>query len=76
MTVKFIPKDEPDSLVRLSSIYAGTAFWHDNAIHIKCDEVSPGGGEPYVCVRLTSGHIVRLHGDVKVLPTTLELREV
>jgi hypothetical protein len=77
MTVKFIPKDEPENRVRLSSLSAGAAFWFDNAIHIMSDEADCDlADEPYICLRPVSGYLVRLSGDELVRLTTLELREV
>lgn len=77
MTIKFIIKEEPDGLVRLSSLCSGSAFWSQDELFILSDEIDNCcDGEPYLCLRLTDGVVVRLNGDELVLPTTLEVREV
>lgn len=77
MTVKFIPKDQTDGRVRLSSLSAGAAFWFDNSLYIMSDEADCDlADEPYICLRPVSGYLVRLSGDELVRLTTVELREV
>lgn len=77
MTIKFIPKNETDGRVRLNGLSVGAAFWCQGELCIRGDEVDTNReGEPYVCLLLCSGYIVRLSGDELVRLTTLEVREV